>query len=96
MAQIVIDGVLFSPVLAHSLEPGDTFTLPAPGTTDQPIGWFAGKVSTRRVLSVVERTETEIIVRRTCPLDGSKIVGYPLNRPVLRAVGARAARGGAR
>jgi hypothetical protein len=31
MAQIVIDGVLFSPALAHSLEPGDLFTLRAVG-----------------------------------------------------------------
>ena len=94
---IDVDGVptLFSPVLAHALEPGDLFTLPHPGTTDgQPLGWFTGKVSTRRVLAVVERTGTEIILRRTCPKDGSKVVGYALNRPVLRAVGARAGRVG--
>lgn len=95
MAQIEIDGVLFSPVAAHQLEPGDLYTVSAPGTQN-PFGYPGGQTPTRHILALVERTAEEIIVRRSCPMSGSKIVGYPLNRPLLRAVGARVARGGAR
>lgn len=78
MAQIVIDGVLFSPVLAHALEPGDTF--------------HADDV-TERVVSVSRVGRNARYLRVVCVND---IFHTPINSPVLRAVGARAGRGGAR
>jgi hypothetical protein len=79
MAQIVIDGVLFSPVLAHSLEPGDLVT-DADGNS-RP--WRTPRVQRHDGVVFIEFDTT-----------GGVLVGF--NAPVLRAVGARAARGGAR
>lgn len=81
MAQHVIDvdGVptLFSPVPAHSLEPGDLIS-----HDDSPA----------RVL-MVSRTGLSRYLRVT---DANDTWLMPVNIPVLRAVGARAGRGGAR
>lgn len=82
MAQIVIDGVLFSPVLAHSLEPGDRM----------PITFADGTEHLETVLSVLPHKPGYLAL--TGDLAGT---WYPaINCPVLRAVGARAGRGGAR
>lgn len=84
MAQIVIDGVLFSPVLAHSLEPGDLIC-------DDP-----GHAPPRRVAAILARSADGVLFDLELR---SGVVGkfsFRLNGPVLRAVGARAGRGGAR
>jgi hypothetical protein len=85
MAQIVIDGVLFSPVLAHSLEPGDLFTLDA---EDAP--W--------RVFYIERESRDVLWIGVTAAGTSGSEFGHNvmLNQSVLRAVGARAARGGAR
>jgi hypothetical protein len=93
MAQIVIDvdgvPVLFSPVLAHALEPGDlihqdghAWRVLAPPTEFNP---------DRRP----NAPSRSIQLRRVA--DGEWVHGgFSANAPVLRAVGARAGRGGAR
>lgn len=91
---IDVDGVptLFSPVMAHALEPGDLFTLPVVDDRKHftPIG-------TRRVLSPpVPADGDRVTFTRSDPTHGTRVVTYSANRPVLRAVGARAGRGGAR
>lgn len=92
MAQIVIDGVLFSPVLVHALEPGDLFT-PDIAPDDAP--WPAQPWRVR----FIERTSRDMwwICVGTRGVNGSEF-GFDLrpNESVLRAVGARAGRGGAR
>lgn len=87
MAQIIIDGVLFSPVLAHALEPGDTFRLDAQ-PEDQP--W--------RVFYVERESRDVLWIGVTAAGVSGSEFGHEVmfNQPVLRAVGARAARGGAR
>lgn len=86
MAQITIDvdGVptLFSPVLAHSLEPGDR----------TPITFADGTEHLDTVLSVLPHKPGYLAL--TTELAGTELPA--VNCPVLRAVGARAARGGAR
>jgi hypothetical protein len=88
MAQTVIevDGVptLFSPVLAHSLEPGDLIC-------DDP-----GHSPPRRVAAVLGNTIDGVLFDLELR---SGVVGkfsFRANSSVLRAVGARASRGGAR
>lgn len=77
MAQQVIDGILFSPVPAHQLEPSDLIH-----HDDAPA----------RVL-MVSRTG---LSQYMCVTDTDDTWLMPVNVPVLRAVGARAGRGGAR
>jgi hypothetical protein len=85
---IDVDGVptLFSPVLAHSLEPGDLFTLTDPGSYP----W--------RVYYIERESRDVLWIGVTAPGTGGSEFGYEVmfNQSVLRAVGARAARGGAR
>lgn len=89
MSQIVIDGVLFSPVLAHALEPGDLFTLPACLEFKH--------VPTRRVLEILSRANGKVTFTRSHPVVACGVaMSRRTNDVVYRAVGARAARGGAR
>jgi hypothetical protein len=85
MSQQVIDGMLFCPVLAHSLEPGDLFTLDA-----DTAPW--------RVFYIERESRDVLWIGVTAPGTEGSEFGYEVmfNQPVLRAVGARAARGGAR
>lgn len=79
MAQQVIDGILFSPVPAHQLEPGDLF--------------HADDV-TERVVAVESTHRRRATYLRV--ITASDVFHVLANSPVLRAVGARAGRGGAR
>jgi hypothetical protein len=90
MAQIVIDvdgvPVLFSPVLAHSLEPGDLVTTP-----DAVTSWRVVAITnTRHRLAPMVRVTFDV------PGYGDSRALLGANESVLRAVGARAGRGGAR
>lgn len=90
---IDVDGVptLFSPVLAHTLEPGDLFTL-----TLGPALRFR-EVPYRRVLAVTGRTATHLgIVRNHPHLTAGIGMSLRLNSTVYRAIGARGGRGGSR
>lgn len=79
--QQVIDGILYSPVLAHSLRRGDLFTLPRAAQFK--------KVPTRRILGVMYRDADQITFRRTHPrFDHGTAMTLDLNAVVLRAVGA--------
>lgn len=80
MAQQLIDGVLFSPVPAHALEPGDLVAL----TVFQV------------VFRLTEATPTAHATMRLRAAGQRNPREVPANAPVLRAVGARASRGGAR
>lgn len=86
MTQQVIDGVLYSQVLAHSLERGDIIIDPrpwrdqGPGIVTYPVEIYSGRVD---VYVQPFNGKHHRCVLRT-------------NEPVLRAVGARAGRGGAR
>lgn len=83
---IDVDGVptLFSPVLAHTLEPGDLITLED-----------SRRVPTR--IEVIDRIGTGPWARVYAKLSGTRTtLGFNINGTVLRAVGAYAARGGAR
>lgn len=90
MSQIVIDGVLFSPVLAHSLEPGDLVTL--------PLCLDMKRTPTRRILALRGQRNGRVYFSRSHPHPDVDSAGFSLgvNDVVYRAVGARAARGGAR
>lgn len=88
MAQIVIDGVLFSPVLAHSLEPGDLIAM---------VPRFAQfAATTHRVKSQPVPGEPHQVDIQIEHEYADYHIPFMRNEPVLRAVGARAARGGAR
>lgn len=84
MAQQVIKGLMFSPVLAHELEPGDTITEPVNEHGEG--GWPVR-------INGIETYDGGV----TLFVDfGGWGVVFDRNEPVLRAVGARASRGGAR
>jgi hypothetical protein len=85
MAQIVINEMLFSPVLAHSLEPGDLFTLDA-----ECAPW--------RVFHIERESRDVLWIGVTAASTSGSEFGHEVmfNQPVLRAVGARACHGGAR
>lgn len=92
MAQIVIDGVLFSPTLAHSLEPGDLYCYVIAGGPRQ------GEFSDAKRVTAPPHGEPwgmQIPTEHEWP-DAAYSIPFGRNDVVYRAVGARAGRGGAR
>lgn len=82
---IDVDGVptLFSPVLAHALEPGDLIATP-----------FADMPTTR--VDAVARSANHWGLSVLIDTSHGTLLEEALNAPVLRAVGARAGRVGTR
>ena len=74
--QQVIDGILYSPVLAHSLRRGDLISLP-----EQDVTWRVQQTPTRD-------GETAFVVVAEHHLCGAYGFECGWNEPVLRAVGA--------
>lgn len=84
---IDVDGVptLFSPVPAHALEPGDLVT----DADGDSVPWRTPYVETFDGVTFIE-------FDGAAPGERGYGIELGANAPVLRAVGARAARGGAR
>ena len=73
MSQQVIDGILYSPVLAHALRRGDLVTMP-------------GIAESARITGVWDDRGCALLGLSTTSGEGQILVGW--NLPVLRAVGA--------